>query len=197
MVRSGVRRCQNQTQSGWFKYKYMCWLSKKYWCYSTLGGTEASYGTKSKSLQFPQSKISWKTMSNCWLKSIKAAKPVGEYVILTDANVETKDKTNTNHSRGFESPLGLQRCVLLTLLMVESPTMTKQMTACAKPRMRQHRATSRCHVVLPTWRPACLAVTLGNERNSESTREGQPLPLAAFLPATPFLLVLSLTATQP
>lgn len=37
----------------------------------------------------------------------------------------------------------------------------------------------------------------GDDRNSESTREGQTLPLATFLPASPFLLVLSLTARQP
>lgn len=37
----------------------------------------------------------------------------------------------------------------------------------------------------------------GDDRNSESTREGQTLPLATFFPASPFLLVLSLTARQP
>lgn len=52
--------------------------------------TEASFRTKSNGLQFPQSKISGKTMINCWFKVVIGAKPVERDVILADANMETK-----------------------------------------------------------------------------------------------------------
>lgn len=38
-------------------------------------------------------------MINCWFKSIKAAKPVKEDVILADANVETKEDKHKPFSR--------------------------------------------------------------------------------------------------
>lgn len=60
-------------------------------------------------------------MINCWFKLVKAAKPVEGDVILADANVETKEDKHKPFSRLWVTS-GPAATVLLTLLMVESPT---------------------------------------------------------------------------